>query len=196
MRISTVYFPLACIIALMWMTANAASAQTASASPATELFSRGYRTLDFTGQYIQEVTNKRDDQLAGGSVGLSYYLFDRTAVVVQVPFYDVERSGPDTVAGGFTLLARYHFLEVDQWSLFIDGGAGALLAGSKVPAGGTNFNFTPQTGLGFTYRLNNNLDLIAGTHFFHLSNAGLDGGNHNPGINGAMEGYAGLMFKF
>jgi hypothetical protein len=214
MRIRNYNFVLYCAIALSWLIVHAASAQTTSEFPVnldidpstspstpvpatTEMFPRGYRTLDFQGQFIQEVTNQRKDQLAGGSFGFDYYLLDRVAVEADFPLYHVDRSGlPGTIAGGFTLLARLNFLEFDPWSVFIDGGAGALLAGNRVPAYGTNFNFTPQAGFGFTYRLHDGVDLIAGSHFFHLSNAGADGGNHNPGINGAMEGYAGLMFRF
>jgi hypothetical protein len=190
-------------IALSLLLAHCAAAQTAPASsPArdsatTELFPAGDFTFDLTGQYIHEVTNQRREQLSGGSVGGSYYLVDRTAVVVQFPFYSVDqREGSDAFAGGLTLLARYHFLEFDRCTLFIDGGAGALLADNHVPPGGTNFNFTPQVGLGFTYHLMDKLDLIAGARYFHLSNAGIDGGNHNPGINGALQGYGGLMWKF
>jgi hypothetical protein len=42
----------------------------------------------------------------------------------------------------FTWLGRYHFIETDQWSVFIDGG------------------------------------------------------NHNPAVNAAMQGYAGFMWRF
>jgi Lipid A 3-O-deacylase (PagL) len=59
---------------------------------------------------------------------------------------------------------------------------------------GTNFNFTPQFGLGATYQLSDNTFLIGGARLFHLSNAGIDPGV-NPSINLAIEGYVGLLFK-
>jgi hypothetical protein len=64
-----------------------------------------------------------------------------------------------------------------------------------VPAGGTYFNFTLQSGVGATFQLTNNLHLVGGVHFFHLSNAAIRGINHNPDLN-ALEGYAGLIYCF
>jgi hypothetical protein len=166
-------------------------------APPPELFPRGTREIEFTGQYIREVSDDHEDQFAGGSVGLGYYFFDRIGGVVEVPFYDIDqRHGAAAVASGITLLARIHLLEIDRFSLFGDIGAGALLGDNRIPAHGTNFNFTPQAGLGFTYRIAHRVDLIFGSRYFHLSNAGIDGRDHNPSINAAMQGYVGLLWQF
>jgi len=174
---------------------NSQAAPDSAPDSPGELFPRGYRSIDFTGQYIAQITDHRRDRLFGGSIGASYYLFDRIAVVAQIPFYNVDQNGgASAFAGGLTLLARLNFLEIGRLSLFIEGGAGALLADDLVPPDGTNFNFTPQAGLGLTWRLTDRIDLIGATHFFHLSNAGIN--DRNPSINGAIEGYAGLMWRF
>ncbi|MGA2230872.1 MAG: acyloxyacyl hydrolase [Tepidisphaeraceae bacterium] len=205
MKNRIVVLPAVCALALLFSQSALAQESPATSpsfvslvpdTPAAELFPREDRTLDITGQYVAQVTDHRRDQLWGGSIGGSYYLFDRTAVVAQIPFYNADQTGgARSFAGGITLLARYHFLEIGRLSLFADGGAGALLADNRVPPDGTNFNFTPQVGLGLTWRINDRLDLIGGSRFFHLSNAGIDG-DKNPSINGAIEGYAGLMWRF
>jgi hypothetical protein len=65
----------------------------------------------------------------------------------------IHQDGPDTVAGGLDLLARYHFLTYGKLTLYADGGAGILLSGKNAPTGGTSFNFVERAGIGFTYQI-------------------------------------------
>ena len=178
------------------LSATFASAQTTqpSTSP-TDPFPAGTWTLNLTSQYVNGCPGGRHDQFFGGAFGASYYLFDRFAIIGDLPFYYIDqREGADAVAGGFELLARWHFATIDKLTLYIDGGAGMLLADNRVPVDGTNFNFTPQFGLGATYQLSDDLFLESGARIYHLSNAGIDPGV-NPSINYALEGYVGLLFK-
>jgi hypothetical protein len=112
MKNRIVVLPGVCALALLFSQSALAQESPATSpsfvslvpdTPAAELFPRGDRTLDITGQYVAQVTDHRRDQLWGGSIG--------------------------------------------------------------------------------------------GSRFFHLSNAGIDG-DKNPSINGAIEGYAGLMWRF
>ena len=68
-------------------------------------------------------------------------------------------------------------------------------ANHRVPPTGTDFNFTIQTGLGATVNLWDNVELLSGIRYLHLSNAHQEGPNRNPSINAAAV-YVGLMFKF
>jgi len=174
--------------------AGAAAAQTTQAGAPADPFSAGTWTIQVTAQGIAEASDDHEDQLYGGAIGTSYYVFDNIAAVLDFPLDYVSQSNShDAVIGGFTLLARWHFLEGGKWSIFADGGAGAMIADQRVPRNGTNFNFTPQAGLGITYELRDNVFLLGGARAFHLSNAGID--RRNPGINIATEGYVGLLFK-
>jgi hypothetical protein len=64
-----------------------------------------------------------------------------------------------------------------------------------VPDGGTYFNFTTSTGLGATYRIQDHFYLLGGVRYFHLSNAQIQGPQHNPSVNG-VEGFFGLLWTF
>ena len=60
---------------------------------------------------------------------------------------------------------------------------------------GTRFNFVFQSGAGLTCHLRDNLYLIGGARYYHLSNANFDGDGQNPSING-VRAYVGLLFTF
>lgn len=153
--------------------------------------------MQFSSSYITEVTHHQREQLYMESVAAGYYVQDRFALVGEVPFYYVrQKAGDNGLAGGFDLLARYHVLEFEHVSFFIDGGAGAFVADKRVPRGGTNFNFTPQVGLGMTCPLADNVFLILGIRAWHLSNAGIHGDVRNPSVNFAIQSYAALAYTF
>jgi hypothetical protein len=79
-------------------------------------------------------------------------------------------------------------------SLFADGSFAPFEANTDVPPSGTRFNYVTRAGLGLTYQLDENLYLFGGAHYFHLSNARLEGFEHNPQMNG-VEFYVGLMWR-
>ena len=128
------------------------------------------------------------------SVG-NYYYRDNWAVGVEFTGLEATQQGGDARAGGGDILLRSHWVQIQRLSLFTDVALGFLQASHRVPAGGTFFNFTTQTGIGATLELTDNVDLITGLRYFHLSNARLDGPRRNPSING-IEGYLGMMYKF
>ncbi len=146
-----------------------------------------------------------DDELDatyGGGVGLSYYFRDHLALRGEFIGLGLDQEGDDAAGGGFTLLGRWHFYEHDRLTLYVEGGAGFLQSDVSVPDGpaqsgndGTHFNFTPQAGLGATYRLRDRLYLTGGARFMHISNADISGDDENPGTN-TIGGYVGLMWTF
>src|SRR5258708_29385112 len=106
-----------------------------------EQFPRGTWTLQVDGAFLRARTNPRFEQFAGGRLGVGYYFLNRLSVNAEFPVYWVNQTGPNTAAGGFDLLARWHFVERGRLSLYLDGGAGLLVADRDVPRGGTHFNF-------------------------------------------------------
>jgi hypothetical protein len=160
-----------------------------------EQFARGTWTLQVDGAFIHGFENPRFEQFAGGHVGVGYYFRDRLSINADVPIYRVKQDEPG-IAGGFDLLARWHFFERDRLSLYLDGGAGFLIADRQVPRGGTHFNFTPQIGIGATWLLDDHAYLYGGARIWHLSNAGMWGHERNPSIDKSLMGYIGIGWRF
>ncbi len=163
----------------------------------TSYFDKGSWTLQLSGGYYNGITFNSDEKIGVASLGGGYYLFDRFALNLALDgyYFDTElQSG--FVGGGFTVLARYHFLTLgDRFTVYVDGGAGMVWADEEIPDFGTHFNFTPQVGLGLTYRLYGNVHLFGGGRWFHISNAAIDGRDRNPGVN-AVGGYVGVMLTY
>ena len=162
----------------------------------SEQFSSGTWTLQLDGTFIRPYENRHFEQFAGGQVGIGYYLIDRLSVNADLPVYWVNQRGPKTVGSGFDLLARWNFVERGRLSLYVDGGAGLLVADHSVPRGGTHVNFMPQIGLGMTWMLDRHAYLFGGARLWHLSNAGFEGQDRNPSVDGSVMGYIGIGWRF
>jgi len=107
----------------------------------------------------------------------------RRRPVDEAPFYATATQG----------LMRYHFLNSGSWSLFADAGVGVAYLSKSVPTNGTNANFIVTAGLGMTEEICENLQLLMGCRWFHLSNAGLL--RVNPGFDSTML-YAGFLYHY
>ncbi len=171
---------------------------TLAVSPATphhDAFTRDSWTLQLDGSYVSEQGGSNDIHGEQINAGASYYLLDRVAVVGELSGYHFNADNAsynDAYGGGFDLLLRWHFLQIDRFTLYADAGAGAVQFDQRFPPEGTHFNFALRAGLGATYRLTDNLHLMGGSRFFHVSNADLEGSDHNPGLD-SFEFYLGLM---
>jgi len=64
-----------------------------------------------------------------------------------------------------------------------------------VPTFGTTYNFTARVGPGVSYRISDDVFLLGGARYFHLSNGNQHGRIKNPSYDG-IEWYVGLMFTF
>lgn len=133
-----------------------------------------------------------------GHVGVGYHLWDGVSVNIEGVFGYVDANQP-SVNNGFTsgvdLLFRCHVIRERDFSIYIEGGAGLIWFEDEFPRRGTHQNFTPQAGLGFTYRLGESVRLMAGARWHHVSNANKSGVDSNPGYDAAMF-YAGVMLPF
>jgi hypothetical protein len=157
-------------------------------------FAQGTWTAQAYGSYVN-AHGFSHEMLASGAAGVGYFVFDNAELNLELVGYHVTQDGPDANAIGLQLLLRHHLLQFDRLSLFVDVGPGIFEGSTEVPPDGTSFNITFRSGPGVTYQLNDNWYLIGGARYFHLSNAALEGREHNPSING-VEGYFGVMFKF
>jgi hypothetical protein len=168
-----------------------ASAQTRPAAPEeSELFPKDLNTLELTGGYI----SRGNRHLTYGTVGLGHYLSDNLEVRPEIVGYYGSQSPEPAHMIGLTVEGRLHFLTIGRLSLFGEIGAGILEGDRDFPPKGTRFNFTYQGGLGLTYHLNEQLDLLARASFLHISNAFIEGRDRNPAFNG-FGGYLGLLWR-
>jgi hypothetical protein len=69
----------------------------------------------------------------------------------------------------------------ENFSLFIEGGAGIAGFSDEVPSGGTDYDFTPRAALGATYALDKGIRLLGKVGWFHISNG--QTGPNNPGLD-------------
>ncbi len=190
------------ITTLLPLTAHAEGGE--SEIPAAALPTRAFAKDTWTAySYFAAPIGENDGNVFAGRLGGGYHLDDNFSFNVELvgAFIDVEdnggRPGGKTGAGGIDLLFRWHFLTDDagQWSLYADGGCGFIYSGESFPANGTNLNWTPQLGLGGTYRLTTHTHLMGGVRWWHASNARKHGKDQNPTFDSVMP-YLGVMVDF
>jgi hypothetical protein len=182
-----------CIALMLLLSAGSAMAQT---RPAWELanFPKGTLSLTSYGAYTRNLTGEKA-VMASGTVGVGYYVFDNVSLNAEFGAFHNGQDGPDATISSLNLLLRQHLFHQGRFSLFIDAGGAVSIADTRTPPTGTYYNYMEETGIGSTFQLKDNLHLIGGVRYFHLSNARLEGPIHNPSING-MQGYLGLMLRF
>jgi len=160
-------------------------------SPAA--FPKGTFTLQAYGTVASGID--AEEIFDSAAFGGSYYLFDNVSLGVEASGYHfVQAPGDDGWMYGVAGVLRHHLFQFDRATLFADVTFGPAEATKRVPDAGTYFNFTTRAGIGATWQLQDNLYLIGGARYFHLSNARIEGPERNPSING-VEGYVGLMWK-
>lgn len=108
-------------------------------------------------------------------------------------FYDRGNDAAYGLSAGIGF--RWHFLTRERWSLFADIGISLLGTTDAVPPEGTEFNFMPRAGLGFTHKIDENIRLIGGVRWHHISNARTRGDARNPARD-APSIYVGLIVPF
>jgi hypothetical protein len=173
----------------------------ASSSAAAPLFGEkgsafrdGTRALEVNAAYIHPIRFSRD-KFYGANLAGHYYFADEVSLGVELQGYYVDQLRDDTVLGGANVLLRWHFLAHERYSLFVDGAMGVSYAADDVPETGLHFNYTPQGGGGATVKLRDDLHLLGGVRFIHLSNGNLKGRDENPSQDG-VQYYVGVMFTF
>lgn len=126
----------------------------------------------------------------------SYFLAKNIEWSLEGSFWHFNQPGDNAVGGSLSVLFRWHFINNHDWTVYVDGGVGLLLASDDVPPDGTSFDFMPRAGAGFTRRLTEEgLRLQVGVSWHHISNARITSDSDNPGRDAARI-YAGLIFPF
>lgn len=146
------------------------------------------------GSYARSFTGETA-VMGAGTIGGGYYILDNVALNAELSGYYNNQFGPDASITAGDLLLRHHILHSGRFSFFLDVGAGVSYADHPTPWYGTNFNFILEAGVGTTFQLWDNVHLLTGARYFHLSNGYKEGPEHNPSIN-ATQIYIGLLFRF
>lgn len=135
-----------------------------------------------------------DDDLFGlVGAGVSHFFYDGHSINLELNGLAVDQQGDDAVGLNLALLVRSHWIRRENWSIYIDGGAGLLTTTNDVPNAGSSFNFTPQIGGGATFAVNDTQRIMTGLRWYHISNAGTF--ESNPGLD-TLYGYVGYNFPF
>jgi hypothetical protein len=129
-----------------------------------------------------------------------YFIAKNVELFGELGVWQFSQPGPDATGFNLSIVTRWHFINKGKWTLFGDIGIGLLGATDPVPRRdgevGTQFNFTPRAGGGFTRQLSDDgVRLEVGLRWAHVSNARISGNNDNPGRDSLML-YAGLIFPF
>jgi len=160
--------------------------------PPPRFGTEGTRRWNLHGGYAYDVKESRN-RLGVFGVGFSQFIAEGLSLDMEFNGLFTNQKGTDGEGLNFNLLFRWHFIQKPRYTIYIDGGAGMLLATHDVPENGSEFNFTPQAGFGLTYDIGDEKRLIFGIKWHHISNADLY--EDNPGRDSIM-GYAGISFPF
>lgn len=144
------------------------------------------------GGFGAQVVEPRNKEAFLG-VGLQYYIVDGFAFAPQIKMWGFFQSGEDAVGGSLDILFQWHIIRRETWSFFGDFGCGMLGTNKNVPIAGSQFNFTPQAGVGFTFDVGNDRRAVVGVKWHHISNASLY--RDNPGRDSILV-YGGLNLPF
>lgn len=128
--------------------------------------------------------------------GYSQFLVDDLEFALELNGWYFDQKGENAAGLNPSMIFRWHFVNEDPWTAYVDLGIGVLLATDNVPDGGTSLDFTPGAGMGITRRLNDSgARLQAGLRWHHISNGRLNGDIRNPSRD-APHIYMGLQLPF
>jgi len=170
-----------------------ASASVARADDSPSFFPKGTKSLTAYGSYLKSFDGQ-EAKMGDSTFGVGYYIFDNFSLNLEAAGYYDNQPVRNTVITAGDLMIRHHLFHSGRFSFFGEGVVGITYADHRAPASGTYYNYMVEPGLGATFQLHDNLNLMGGVRYFHLSNARLEGPDRNPSIN-ATQVYIGLLLK-
>jgi len=142
---------------------------------------------------VGEDMKHNENELILLGVEFDFFIADKLSLDIGLNLIDVTQTGDDTDGFNATLQLRWHVIAEEDWSFFLEGGAGLLFTEHNVPSNGSDFNFTPQVGLGFSFDAGDSSRWLIGFRWHHISNANTH--RTNPGRDSLML-WAGITFPF
>lgn len=135
------------------------------------------------GDLSKDASGDHNSSLAGGLV-YEFFIADDLSFNLEFDLTYFDQTGGNTWGAGAGVMLRWHFSGDDDSTYFLEGGVGGLLSDRNVPIDGSDFNFTPRAGIGFTRALEDGARLVASLRWYHISNANTYA--ENPGRDAAM----------
>lgn len=158
----------------------------------TEWGKKGSKRWDVVAGYAVD-TEETENRLVRIGFEIEHFVENNLSLDLGIHLLDVEQTGKDAMGLNASVQLRWHFIDEDSWSMFVEGGAGLARMGANVPAGGSTFNFTIQLGSGFSFDAGNNSRWLVGVRWFHISNANMY--TNNPARDSVML-WTGLSFPY
>ncbi len=120
---------------------------------------------------------------------------EQYAIAPQFALALAENTDDEIVlVNAFDLVLRQYVYQAEDLGMFLEIAGGLQYTGPEsYPRSGTHANFRLRGGAGMNYRLDENLDLLAGVNWFHISNANVL--DPNVGHDGPML-YLGLRCSY
>jgi hypothetical protein len=193
----------AVLICLGWMSAGTARADDSNQLNLVSVDQPMYAVtfpddkrwdVEVLGTGLADVTN-RHVGMGGMTVGAGYYVLKNLAIQMDFSAYGFGEGHTQGAAGGVTIGLRHHIVNIGKALIFADVSFGEIWASNNLPVHGTHRNNTFEFGIGVAYPIGQDVYLIGGPRFFHLSNANDAGSDRNPSIN-AVQGVIGVLWKF
>ena len=152
---------------------------------------KGQKRWYIQGAFATTLDNNESDPRRFGlaGAGLSQFFLNGHSANLELNGMYFDQPGDNALGLNLSLILRWHFVRQENWSLYIDGGAGILGTTNDVPTNAASFNFTPQVGGGATIKLKDSQRLMLGLRWHHISHADLF--ESNPGRDSIL-GYVGL----
>ncbi len=163
---------------------------SAGDSPA---FSGGTWTLELSGSYADPIRFS-EDRMALGTVGVNYYFLNNASIGLHLSGYGVDQPDDEGYGAGFEGWLRLHLFTFDRFTIYADGGGGRTYFYPEEPAGGSKWNWTAKIGGGVSVQLDENVYLMGGARYFHVSNGNQWGRHNNPSYD-AVQYYVGVMIS-
>lgn len=165
---------------------------TPEASTTPRFGAKGSTRWTIKGQYGLQVSDTGNSEASIG-LGMQWFIVDDFAFAPEVNLWGFFQEGEDAVGGSLDLMFQWHVLKGETWTIFGDFGCGLLGTNHSVPSDGSQFNFTPQAGVGATFDIGSDRRWVLGVKWHHISNASLYA--NNPGRDSVVI-YTGLNLPF
>ena len=140
-----------------------------------------------------EGMNHHENQLLLLGVEFDYFIANELSLDIGLHLLDVTQTEGNTDGFNVTLQLRWHAIAKEDWSFFLEGGAGLLFTQDNVPSDGSDFNFTPQAGFGFSFDTGESARWLIGLRWHHISNANTHRSNSS---RDSLMLWAGITFPF
>lgn len=122
-----------------------------------------------------------DETSVGLRTSLTTFVAENIQIGGEASLWYFQQPGDNSFGGSLGFVLRWHFVNTGRWTVFADTGIAIMAASEDTPRGGTNVNFMPRAGLGFTRQLTDGgTRLEVGLGWHHISNARINGDDENP----------------